>query len=99
MLGRDVTSSASSPSASSSPASAACRSRRRSAAIAGREMADQPLESQAIAVGAEPGHDPDGEVRQQGVPPLRLPREDVREVHLDEGYAHGEQGVAYREAG
>src|SRR6267378_5827605 len=84
MLGRDVTSSASNPSAWNSATSASCRSRRRSArtgrAIAGLEMADEPLQSQAITVGPEARHHAHREIREQRAPPLRLASEDVGQM-------------------
>src|SRR2546422_5383731 len=99
MLARDVTTNPSSASESSAPTSASCRARRRSAAMAGLEKADQTLESQPIALGAEAGHQPYGGVREHRAAPLRLPREDVREMHLHERHAHREQRVAHRETG
>src|SRR5258705_5516385 len=100
MLGRDVTSSASSaaPSASNSAASASCRSRRRSA-VTGLEMADEALESQTIAVGPKPRHHSHRHVREQRATPLRLTGENVREMYLDERHPDGEEGIAHREAG
>src|SRR2546422_10260702 len=88
MLACDVTTSPSSASASSARTSASCRARRRSAAMAGLEKADQTLESQPIALGAETGHQPYGGVREHPAGPLPLPREDVREMHLHERHAH-----------
>src|SRR2546426_12013568 len=87
MLACDVTTSASNASASRARTSASCRARRRSAAMAGLENADQTLESQPIALGAEAGHLPHGGVREDGATPLRLAREDVREMHLHEPQA------------
>src|SRR6266568_3256846 len=85
MLARDVTSSPSRASSSSTRTSASCRSRRRSAAMAGLEVADQALESQPIALGTEPGHHPHRHVREQRAAPLRLARKDVRsEEHTSE---------------
>src|SRR2546422_6791555 len=98
MLAREVTRSASSSSASSARTSAAWRACRGSAAIAGREILDQPLESQPVALRAEPGHDADGQVSEQRVTPLWLAGEDVRQVHLNERDPDGEQRVAEREA-
>src|SRR5882672_10361256 len=66
MLACDVTTSPSSASASNARTSASCRARRRSAAMAGLEKADQTLESQPIALGAEPGHYPHRGVREPG---------------------------------
>src|SRR5882762_4460908 len=97
MLACDVTTSPSSASASNARTSASCRARRRSAAMAGLEKADQTLESQPIALGAEPGHYPHRGVREHGAAPLRLAREDVRQMHLDERHAHREQRVTHRE--
>src|SRR2546425_5263843 len=97
MLARDVTSTPSNPSASSARTSASCRACRGSAPMVGREITDQPLESQPIAVRAEPGHHPDRRVREQRAASLRLAREDVRQVHLHEREAHGEQRVPHRE--
>src|SRR5205814_8482994 len=84
MLARDVTSSPSSAAAESAPASASWRWRRGSACIAGREIADQPLESQPVAVGPEARHHADRDVGEDGAAPLGFAREDVRQVHLDE---------------
>src|SRR2546426_9849074 len=98
MLARDVTTSPSNASASNARASASCRARRRSAAMAGLENADQTLESQPIALGAEAGHNSHGGVREHGAAPLRLAREDVREMHLHERHAHREQRAPHREA-
>src|SRR5919197_306034 len=95
MLGREVTSSASTPSASSSPASAACRCGR----LSRLEPADKALEPQAIAVGPEPRHHADREIREQRPAPLRLASENVREVHLDEWDTDSEQCVAHCETG
>src|SRR5207249_1450922 len=99
MLACDVTTSPSSASASSARTSASCRARRRSAAMAGLEKPDQTLESQPIAFGAEARHQPYGGVLEDRAAPLRLPREDVREIHLHERQAHREQRVAHRETG
>src|SRR2546422_11017316 len=95
MLGRDVTSSASSPSASSEAASAACRSAR----LSRLEVPGKRFESQPMAVGAESRHHAHGEIREQRPPSLRLAREDVREMYLHERHADREQRVAYRKAG
>src|SRR2546422_3741871 len=97
MLACDVTTNPSSASASRTRTSASCRARRRSAAMAGLEKADQTLESQPIALGAEAGHQSYGGVREHRAAPFRLPREDVREMHLHERHAHREQRVAHRE--
>src|SRR2546422_6805308 len=91
MLACDVTTNPSSASASRTRTSASCRARRRSAAMAGLEKADQTLESQPIALGAEAGHQPHGGVREHRAAPFRLPREDVREMHLHERHAHRER--------
>src|SRR5437764_516860 len=84
MLARDVTSSPSSAAAESAPASASWRWRRGSACMAGREIADQPLESQPVALGPEPCHHADRNVGEHGAAPLRFAGEDVRQVHLHE---------------
>src|SRR3989442_15592489 len=99
MWARDATTNPSSASKSSAPTSPSCRARRRSAAMAGLEKADQTLEPQPIALGAEAGHQPYGGVREHRAAPLRLPREDVREMHLHERHAPREQRVAHRETG
>src|SRR5947208_12910635 len=99
MLACDVTTSPSNASASRARTSASCRARRRSAAMAGLEKADQTLESQSIALGAEAGHHPYRGVGEHRVAPLRLAREDVREMHLHERHAHREQRVAHRKTG
>src|SRR5207302_2868487 len=85
-----VTTTRSGGSASRARTSAACRARRRSAAMAGLEKADQTLESQPIALGAEARHQAYGGVREHRAAPLRLPREDVRVMHLHERHAHRE---------
>src|SRR2546426_11748100 len=90
MLARDVTSTPPTPAAPSARTSASCRACRGSAPMAGREITDQALESQPIAVRAEPGHPPDRRVREQRAAALPLAREDVRQVHLHEREAHGE---------
>src|SRR5712664_2392284 len=84
MLACDVTTSPSSASASSAWTSASCRARRRSAAMAGLEKADQTLESQPIALGAEASYHPHRGVREHRAAPLRLAREDVRQMHFHE---------------
>src|SRR5260370_32579178 len=99
MLARDVTTSPSSPSAANARTSASWRARRRSGVMSGLEIPDQALESQPIALGAEPGHHPHRRVGQHRAAPLRLTREQVRQVYLDEGNADREQGIAHREAG
>src|SRR5437867_5290641 len=99
MLAREVTSSPSSSSVASARTSASWRARRRSAPMAGLEIAHEALESQPIALGAEPRHHAHRHVREQRTAPLRLAPEDVREMHLDERHAHGEQRVPHREAG
>src|SRR5438445_8430510 len=99
MLAREVTSSPSSSSAASARTSASWRARRWSAPMAGLEIAHEALESQPIALRAEPGHHPHRHVREQRAPPLRLAPEDVGEMHLDEWHAHGEQRVPHRQAG
>src|SRR5688572_843000 len=99
MLGREVTSSASSPSTSRSFTSDSMRAGRRSATIAGRQKTDEPLEPQAIAFGAETGDYADGKIREQRVPPLGLAAENVREMDLHEWHAHGEQRIAHGETG
>src|SRR5207247_10704748 len=99
LLACDVTPSPSAAPASSARTSASCRACRRSAAMAGLEKADQTLESQPIAFGAEARHQPYGGVREHRAAPLRLPREDVREMYLHERHAHREQRVAHRETG
>src|SRR5207249_5801754 len=73
MLGRDVTSNASNPSASSIAASAACRSAR----LSRLEVPGKRFESQPIAVGAESRHHAHREIREQRPPPLRLAGKDV----------------------
>src|SRR5207247_9332185 len=88
-----------SASASTPRTSSSGPPRRRSAAMAGLEKPDQTLESQPIAFGAEARHQPYGGVREDRAAPLRLPREDVREMHLHERHAHREQRVAHRETG
>src|SRR2546430_14269954 len=99
MLACDVTTNPSSASASRTRTSASCRARRRSAAMAGLEKADQTLESQPIALGAEAGHQPYGGVREHRAAPLPLPREDVSEMPLHEPHAHPEQRVRHRATG
>src|SRR5438477_10704203 len=99
MLARDVTSSPSSPAAESAPASASCRWRRGSACMAGREIADQALESQPVALGPEPRHHTHRDVGENGAAPLWFAGEDVRQVNLDERYANGEERVPDRQAG
>src|SRR5207253_9701022 len=99
MVARDVTSSPSSAAAESAPASASWRWRRGSACMAGREIADQALESQPVALGPEPRYHADRDVGQYGAAPLGFAREDVRQVNLDERYPHGEERVPDRQAG
>src|SRR5258708_33124749 len=99
MLACAVTTSPSSASASSARTSASCLARRRSAAMAGLEKADQTLEAQPIALGAEAGHQPYGGVRRHRAAPPPLPREDNREMHLHEPHAHREQRVAPPQTG
>src|SRR5260370_17837889 len=98
MLARDVTTSPSSPSAANARTSASWRARRRSGVMPGLEIPDQALESQPIALGAEPGHHPHRGVRQDRAAPLGLTGEQVRQVDLDEGHADGEEGVTPRAA-
>src|SRR6059036_1080058 len=95
MLGRDVTSNASKPSASSIAASAACRSAR----LSRLEVPGKRFESQPIAVGAESRHHAYREIREQRPPPLRLAGKNVGEVHFHERYTHGEQRVAHGQTG
>src|SRR5436309_15063126 len=99
MLACDVTTSPSTASASSARTSASCRARRRSAAMAGLEKADQTLKSQPIALGAEAGNQPYGGVREHRAAPLRLTREAVREMHLNERHAHREPHIVYSARG
>src|SRR2546425_3397932 len=97
MLACAVTTSPSNASASSAWTSASCGARRRSAAMAGLEKADQTLESQPIALGTEAGHHPHGRVREHRAAPRRLARKDVREMHFHERHAHPEQRIAHPE--
>src|SRR5437764_4486088 len=99
MLARDVRSSPSSPAAESAPASASCRWRRGSGCRAGRELADQALESRPVALGPEPRHHTHRDVGENGAAPLWFAGEDVRQVNLDERYANGEERVPDRQAG
>src|SRR5947209_20206866 len=99
MLARDVTSSPSSPAAESAPASASCRWRRGSACMAGREIADQALESQPVALGPEPRHHTHRDVGENGAAPPWFAGEDVRQGNLDERYASGEERVPDRQGG
>src|SRR2546430_16399398 len=99
MLARDVTSNPSSAAAESAPASASCRWRRGSACMAGREIADQALESQPVALGPEPRYHADRDVSQHGAAPLGLAGEDIRQVNLDERDPHGEERVPNLPAG
>src|SRR5260370_8286241 len=99
MLARDVTTSPSSPSAANARTSASWRARRRSGVMSGLEIPDQALESQPIALGAEPGHHPHRRVGQHRAAPLRLTREQVRQGYLAEGNPDRDQGIAHREAG
>src|SRR5437016_13930428 len=98
MLARDVTSSPPSAAAESAPASASCRWRRGSACMTGREIADQALESQPVALGPEPRYHADGDVGEHGAAPPGFAGEDVRQVNLDERHPHGEERVAARPA-
>src|SRR5438309_1512440 len=98
MLGSDVTSRASRPSAAIAASSASCRARRRSAPTAGRQVRDQALEAQPVTVRAEARHHAHREIRAQRPATLRLARDDVREMHLDERHAAHHPRVAYREA-
>src|SRR2546422_7673135 len=86
MLAREVTSSPSSSSVASARTSASWRARRRSAPMAGLEIAHEALESQPIALSAEPRYDAHRHVRKQRTAPLRLAPEDVRrsEEHTSE---------------
>src|SRR6266540_2472605 len=95
MFGRDVTTSASRPSASSMAASAACRSAR----LSRLEIPGKRFESQPIAVGPESGHHAHCKVREQRPAPLRLACEDVGEMHFHERYADREQRIAHRKTG
>src|SRR6266567_7466392 len=97
MLARDATSSPSSPSAANARTSASCRERRRSGAMAGLEIADQALESQPIALGAEPRHHAHRGIREHRAPSLGLSGEQVGQVYFDERQAYREQRVAYGE--
>src|SRR5256885_13649547 len=65
--------------------------------MAGLEKADQALESQTIALGAEAGYHGHRRVGEHRATSLRLAREDVREMHFHERHAHREQRVPYRE--
>src|SRR5439155_11441123 len=56
------------------------------------------LESQPIALAAEPGHHTHRDVRQYGATPLRLTGENVREMDFHEGHPHGQERIAEREA-
>src|SRR4051794_2699190 len=85
MLGRWVTSSASSLSPSSATRRAAWRSARRSG---GTQTAHQRLQGQQVALRAESGDHAEREVGDHRVATLRLAGEDVREVQLDEGNLH-----------
>src|SRR5437879_5430083 len=96
MLAGDATSNPSSPSATSAAASASCRARRGSAIMAGPEIADQALESQPIALRAEPRHHADRAVRQHRAAALRVSSEDVRQVHLNERHTHRDERGAAR---
>src|SRR5947207_6407531 len=95
MLARDVTSSPSNASVSSARTSASCRARRRSGAMTGLEMSDQTLESQAIALGAEPRHESHRGVGQHRAMTLGLAPENVGQMDFHERDAHREQGVAH----
>src|SRR4051812_24454718 len=93
MLGRWVTSIPSSPSVSSASLSVAWRSTLRSG---GTQPAHQRLQGQNVALGSEARHHPSRQTRDNGVPPLRLPGEDIRQMKLYEGNLDRQQGVAER---
>src|SRR3954469_6489930 len=96
MLGRWVTSSASSPSAATACRSAAWRSCLRSVAT---ESSYQCLQSQCVAVRAKAANHAQREICDDGVPPFRLSRENIGEVKLDEWHSHRQQRVAERQTG
>src|SRR5919112_1247836 len=89
MLGRWVTTNPSNPSLSSATLSAACRSIRRSACT---ESADERLQSQQVALGAEARHHTQCEIRNDRMPALRLASEDVGQMQLYEWNLNREKG-------
>src|SRR5918999_266200 len=95
MLGRWVISNSSTPSASSAPLRAACRSSLRSG---GTQAAHERLETQEIALGAKAGHHPERQIRNHRASALGLPGEDVRQMHLDKGDLNREQRITQRQA-
>jgi len=66
--------------------------------MAGREVTDQTLESQPVALGAESRHHAHRQIGEYRPASLRLAREDVRQVHFHERHPHREQRVPHRQA-
>ena len=69
----------------------------RSASFAG-DLADEGLEAEAVALGAEPRDHADGDRGDIGVLPEALAREDVREMYLDDRQPARDQRIAQRDA-
>src|SRR5580704_2124419 len=63
-----------------------------------REVARGSAHRQLVAESAEAGDHADCDVREIGVPPERLTRVSVREVHFDEWQPYGRDSVPQRHA-
>src|SRR5262249_29412925 len=94
MFGMWVTSKASRACSSTAASNAAWRSDLRSAAT---KTTHECLQGEQVALGAESGHHANREVRDHRVSALRLAREDVGQVQLDERNAHRQERIAQRE--
>jgi len=61
-------------------------------------MVVQAAKRENVALGAEAGHQPHGQVREERPLPAALPREEVREMDFHEGHPDREQGITDRQA-
>src|SRR5690348_62081 len=95
MLGRCATNKPSSDAALSSSLRAVWRASLRSVAT---KTAHQRLQSQEIALRAEPSDHPDCQICDHRMPSLHLASKDVGQVYFDERYPDRQQGIAQGEA-